>query len=100
MQEAIDATPTNGSVRLYLPPGSLLSLGGAPIVIGQIDALIASEGEGARLDAEHASRVFEVRRGAHLELRALTLANGHSRDLAGELTRIVGWDEFDSLLRF
>ena len=74
----INATAPGGSLALQLPPGVIIPLEGAAIVVGAISLTIASSGAGATLDAGRRSRVFEVQPGAQLQLQSLTLANGAS----------------------
>ena len=76
LRAAIAAAPDGAQLALYLPPGSVFRLGGRPIAIHSIELVLASDAEGATLDAEHVSRVFDARPGATLRLRGLTLANG------------------------
>ena len=78
MQDAIANVPRFGSLALFLVPGSFFALGGAAITVGEINLQIASDGEGATLDAQHLSTIFDVRVGAKLQLHSLILANGHS----------------------
>eukprot|EP00966_Prymnesium_polylepis_P048064 1113296-Prymnesium_polylepis.1 len=76
LRAAINATVWLGTLALYLSPGSVLLLGGSPILVDGINLQLSSDGEGALLNAEHRSRLFEVQRGGQLTLNFLTLANG------------------------
>eukprot|EP00966_Prymnesium_polylepis_P048065 1113297-Prymnesium_polylepis.1 len=80
LRAAINATVWLGTLALYLPPGSVLLLGGSPILVDGINLQLSSEGEGALLNAEHRSRLFKVLRGGQLTLNFLTLANGTSEN--------------------
>eukprot|EP00966_Prymnesium_polylepis_P287631 6643577-Prymnesium_polylepis.2 len=79
------ATPPGGRLSLFLPPGSVFGVEGTPIDVSAIELLIASDGEGAMLDAQQLSQVFIVRDGGRLWLRAITLANGYSHGSGGAL---------------
>ena len=76
LRSTIEDALAGSKLALYLPPGSRLTLGGAPIAIGPIEVTILSGGEGAVLDAQHASLFFKVQPGAALALEMLTLTNG------------------------
>eukprot|EP00966_Prymnesium_polylepis_P067670 1571900-Prymnesium_polylepis.2 len=78
LRSAMDAAEPGTSLALYLPQGSVLELGGSPVIVPAINMSLVSAGEGATLDAEHRSQVFTPRSGARLHVSALTLANGHS----------------------
>lgn len=78
LRSAIAATPLLGSVNIYLPLDSVLSLEGSPISIGAIDLYVYSEG--ATLDAQEASRILDVQSGARLRLHGITLANGRATE--------------------
>ena len=84
LRQTIEGALSGVPLALYVPAGSALAIGGAPIVIGLIDLTLASGGEGATLDAHHASRFFEVRPGATLTLEMLTLANGKTAENKGK----------------
>ena len=49
---------------------------------GEVELAVTSIGTGATLDAEGQSRIFDVHNGARLRLGAITLANGHARELS------------------
>ena len=85
IRAAITTTPPGGSLALYLPPGSVVLLGGAPITVGPISLVIASDSEGATLDAEYRTQLFDVQSGAQLQLHALTLMNGVSSAVGGAM---------------
>jgi hypothetical protein len=86
VRAAIDTTPAGGTASLFVPPGLVLLLEGADVVVGsQIHLQILSTGEGATIDAQRLSRVFDVQSGARLSLRLITLANGHSSSEGGAL---------------
>eukprot|EP00966_Prymnesium_polylepis_P039652 920191-Prymnesium_polylepis.1 len=76
VRAAIADAPPFGSLALYLPPNSELQLGGEPIKVGTIELQLSSDDAGATLDAQYASRIFEVTDGARLWLYSMTLANG------------------------
>jgi hypothetical protein len=86
LRAAVSLTPVRGSLLLYLPPGIVLLLGGVPIVVSAIDLEIISDAEGATIDAQSSSRIFDVRSGARLQLRSLTLANGYSASTGGTIS--------------
>jgi hypothetical protein len=64
---------------LVLPPGLHLELGGQPLQCNaQVNITIASSLAGATIDAQGASRLFEVTNGCNLILKRLLLVNGFS----------------------
>ena len=77
LRAAIDMTEPQGSLALYLLPNVVYRLDGAAIPCRDMALYLASDGEGATLDAQHLSRLFEVGTGARLTLSKLTLANGY-----------------------
>ena len=85
IRAAITATLPGGSLALYLPPGSVVLLGGAPITVGPISLVMMSDSEGATLDAEYRTKLFDVQGGAQLQLHALTLMNGFSSTVGGTM---------------
>ena len=78
LQSAIAATPSLGSVSLYVQPGSVIHLQGTPITVGAIELYIYSDDPGATLDAHQASRILDVQSGARVRLYGITLANGRA----------------------
>eukprot|EP00966_Prymnesium_polylepis_P291533 6733395-Prymnesium_polylepis.1 len=76
MRDAVARPPANGQVRLYLPAGSRFTLGGEHIAIHHADVTLASDGEGAEIDAEGLSRHFDVALGGKLHLEKVHLVNG------------------------
>ena len=87
---AIEATPPNGSLTLFIPPGSTLSLEGSAIEIGAVSVHLASDGEGATLDANRDSRLFWVKGEGNLRLQFLTLANGRTSGNGGAVMMSLG----------
>ena len=66
---------------LFLPAGTRFELGGEQLVIsGGTNATLASEGEGATLDAQRLSRVITVRGASRLVLVRIHLVNGDAGD--------------------
>ncbi|KAL1502991.1 hypothetical protein AB1Y20_011061 [Prymnesium parvum] len=82
---AIRRTPPSASLSVYLPEGTALRLGGEPLHVEGVELFVSSDGDGALIDAEHLSRVFDVRDGAALHLTRLTLANGFAETAGGAL---------------
>eukprot|EP00966_Prymnesium_polylepis_P249526 5768909-Prymnesium_polylepis.1 len=80
----------NHSVALYLTPGTVFQLDGASIVVRAIHVQLISDGEGATLDAQQLSRVFDVQSGALLQIQGLTLANGYSMSTGGTISVLGG----------
>ena len=86
LRAAIEGTPPLGNLSLYLPPGTVLPLGGTPIAVGPISLQLSSDGDGATIDAEHRSAVFALASGARLIVRTLALTNGRSTFFGGVAT--------------
>eukprot|EP00966_Prymnesium_polylepis_P074880 1737164-Prymnesium_polylepis.1 len=86
LQAAIDTTPRFSSLAVFLPPGTLLQLNSAPIIVDSITLEVASTAGGATLDAEHRCSIFRVLgSNAQLRLYALTLANAYSSGNGGSI---------------
>eukprot|EP00966_Prymnesium_polylepis_P102264 2368711-Prymnesium_polylepis.1 len=86
LRSALDAHPLQGSLlSLYLPPGIVLMLAGAPVTVKAMNVTLVSDGVGAVLDAQYLSPVLTVARGACLQLKSLTLANGYSVGFGGSV---------------
>jgi hypothetical protein len=86
LRTAIDyGARADSPLELYLPPNTTLRLGGAAINVGPISVHLASDGEGATLDAGGDTRAFELQPLANLTLTSLTLANGRLSGGGGTL---------------
>eukprot|EP00966_Prymnesium_polylepis_P267080 6170267-Prymnesium_polylepis.1 len=83
LRAAIDVASSGSALALFVPPGQVLYLEGSAIVVGLIELQIYSSGEGAVIDAQHQSRVLELRGGASVSLHLLTLAHGQSSTNGG-----------------
>ena len=86
LRTTLAAVPPLGAIDIYLPPGVVLDLEGAAIVVGAINATIRSAGDGAVFDATHASSIFDVLPGGWLRLESVMLANARSLSPGGALS--------------
>ena len=77
LRALIDSAASGAPLALELPEGAVFSLGGAQLEVPSgANVTIASEGEGATIDGEGLSRVFEVSNNTALTLRRVHLLNG------------------------
>ncbi|KAL3898684.1 MAG: hypothetical protein SGPRY_012789 [Prymnesium sp.] len=76
LRAAVSAARLNASVTVELATGCVFLLEGRPLSIEQGNVTIRGEGEGAHIDAQQLSRIFEVRAKARLRVERVTLSNG------------------------
>lgn len=83
IRTALAANCSNGAIDVFIPGGTVLHLGGSPLVSRCTNVSIWSDEMGATIDAQHLSRVLEVHSGANVRLKSIFLANGYSADSGG-----------------
>ena len=84
-----NATFNMQPLSLWLPEGTHIRLGGVAIYLTALDLTLRSEGSGAVIDAEGASRIAVASDGAHLSVEnGVTVMNGF--DYAGGCFKVEG----------
>ena len=69
-------TGSGNAVSLWLPPGTTLTLGGAPITVSGFNLTLTSGEDGAAVDGEGRSLVFNVTASAALVLQSIMVRGG------------------------
>ncbi|KAL3895095.1 MAG: hypothetical protein SGPRY_013610, partial [Prymnesium sp.] len=85
LRAAVSAARLDASVTIELATGGVFLLDGKPLTVGQGNVTIRGEGEGAHIDAEKLSRIFEVPPEARLRVDRLTLSNGWTHFSGGAI---------------
>ena len=78
------------TLRVFIAPGSVIALGGKPLVVSAINVTISSSRDGAVIDGQGLSRVFHVKARGALALESIHLAHGLVTDDAGGCALVEG----------
>ncbi|EOD19027.1 hypothetical protein EMIHUDRAFT_243378 [Emiliania huxleyi CCMP1516] len=85
IQSEIDSAVAKGrNASVFIPPGNRLAFGTGPVTCdGNIHLSVRSTREGATLDGEKLSNMFDIKGGCSLSLYALRFVNGRSERYGG-----------------
>ena len=85
IQSKIDSAVAKGrNASVFIPPGNRLAFGTGPVTCdGNIHLSVRSTREGATLDGEKLSSMFDIKGGCSLSLYALRFVNGRSERYGG-----------------
>jgi hypothetical protein len=90
LRDAIAASPANGTLDLFITPGTTLAMGGAPLTISGKRIHIQSAQNGATLSGGGLSRLITVSSAAELTLTRVHLRDGVDTSTGGGALRIDG----------